>query len=575
MLDGKRWQTCSNGAMHDRHGGFRAAPHRHPRARLDCLAPPRLPPPRAMAHPTRPALHAPRHRRHVSSSLHLHPPHHRSQSIPRRPSHLYRLHDAQQSAYTGSSSTVSVASQGPTSWSLSKITFIPTDVAGMRPRVIDDAHRKYGDVVRTGPRELSINATTAVTAIMGVKSSFWRGPWYVSTAGSRSPHIPRNLHSAVIESNHSARRKIWDAAFSAKALKGYESILVDNMDLMVNQLEARAQRGERVNIDDYCSFYSFDVMSQAGFGGDFGLLQKGQLSPMIQALEDFMQFVQLVGNVPYLIDILGAMPNPIAEFDKYMAKIVSERKARNEAVPDIMSHLLHEVETKGSTDRMDKEATADARLIVVAGSDTSSTTMGIATFFLMENPSILARLRQELLDVFGDDPSLLTDFTRLDDKTCPLLNAVINEALRIYPPVQAGLQRQSRQANVVDVNGTPTVIPANTIVTLPIWSIQRDPRNFAPHPLKFRPDRWLKPEHEERFNKAAFMPFSYGKTSCVGKVLAYMELRLVIANLVRRFDFVPTQAYNAAKFEAGLVDAFVTRRIHKLPVTVQVRTAVA
>jgi len=221
-----------------------------------------------------------------------------------------------------------------------------TDIKGLRPRVMEAAHKKYGDIVRTGPREISINAPSAIASVMGAKSDFWRGPWYVSTAGSRGPHIPRNLHSTVIEADHAARLKIWDAAFSAKALKGYESILIDIMDNMINQLERRSQRQEKVNIDDYCSFYSFDVMAQAGFAGDFALLNQGQLTPMIQALEDFMQFVQLVGNIPYLIDILGALPNPIAEFDKYMTNIVLERKARKIAVPDIMSHLLHEVETE-------------------------------------------------------------------------------------------------------------------------------------------------------------------------------------------------------------------------------------
>lgn len=118
------------------------------------------------------------------------------------------------------------------------------------------------------------------------------------------------------------------------------------------------------------------------------------------------------------------------------------------------------------------------------------------------------------------------------------------------------------------------MIPADTVVTLPIWSIQRDARNFSPEPLKFRPERWLHPDKEVRFNKAAFMPFSFGKTSCVGKALAYMELRLVVANLVRRFDFVPADKYDAQKFQDGLTDAFVIQRKHKLPVNVHIRAHV-
>ncbi|CBQ69653.1 related to Cytochrome P450 [Sporisorium reilianum SRZ2] len=466
---------------------------------------------------------------------------------------------------------------GPTSWALSKFAFLVTDIKGLRSRAVEEAHRKYGDVVRTSPRELSINAVSVIVPIMGAKSTFWRGPWYTASAGSRSPHAPRNLHAVLIESDHAARRKSWEVAFSAKALKSYETILIDVLDTMVDQLEQRARRRETINIDDHCSLYAFDVMGQAGFGAELGLLNHGQLTPMIQALESFMSFVQLVGNLPYLVEILGLLPNPMAEFDKYINQIVAERKARKDPRPDVMGHLLHDVghaSSSGDSKRKDAEAASDARLIVVAGSDTASTTLGIAVFFLIENPPILADLRQELLDVLDDDPSLLTDLSRMDDKTCPLLNAVINESLRLFPPVPTGLQRESPTAAMIDVHGSKVVIPANTVVTLPIWSIQRDDRNFSPEPLQFRPERWLCPEKEDRFNRAAFMPFSFGKTSCVGKALAYMELRLVLANLVRRFDFVPTEKYDAQKFQDGLMDAFVIRRNHKLPVTVHIRDQV-
>ncbi|CDU23467.1 related to Cytochrome P450 [Sporisorium scitamineum] len=458
---------------------------------------------------------------------------------------------------------------GPRLWALSKGAFLTVDVRGVRSRVVEEAHERWGDVVRTGPREVSVRAASAGVAVMGGRSGFWRGPWYVGSAGSRSKDVVRNVHAVMVEADHKARRKVWEVAFSGEALKSYETILVDVLEVMVEQLERRSRRKETVKIDDYCSFYAYDVMSQVGFGADFGLLQQGQLSPMIQALEKFMSYVQVVGNLPYLVEILGLLPNPMAEFDKYMTRIVMERKARKEAKPDVMGHLLHDVGK--SSKRKDAEAASDARLIVVAGSETTSTTLGIAIFFLIENPPILADLRRELLNVFGDDPSLLTDFSQLDDKTCPLLNAVINESLRIFPPVPSGLQRECPSPTLIDVNGDQIVIPANTVVTLPIWSIQRDPRNFSPEPLHFRPQRWLHPENEVRFNKAAFTPFSLGKTSCVGKALAYMELRLVLANLVRRFDFVPADKYDAQKFQDGLVDAFVTQRNHKLPVKIHIR----
>lgn len=72
---------------------------------------------------------------------------------------------------------------GPASWALSEFAFVTIDVKGLRPRVVEAAHKKYGDIVRTGPRKISINAASAIALVMGAKSDFWRGSWYVSTAG--------------------------------------------------------------------------------------------------------------------------------------------------------------------------------------------------------------------------------------------------------------------------------------------------------------------------------------------------------------------------------------------------------
>jgi cytochrome P450 len=110
-------------------------------------------------------------------------------------------------------------------------------------------------------------------------------------------------------------------------------------------------------------------------------------------------------------------------------------------------------------------------------------------------------------------------------KECRFLNAVINESLRLWPPVASGLQRVTpAEGLTLSVAGKQLVVPGDVIVTTPTFLMQRDPRNFAPHPEAFRPERWLAPEHEENFNLKAFNPFSYGPESCIGRHLAFMEV---------------------------------------------------
>lgn len=105
--------------------------------------------------------------------------------------------------------------------------------------------------------------------------------------------------------------------------------------------------------------------------------------------------------------------------------------------------------------------------------------------------------------------------------------------------------------------GPSIVVPANTVVSTHTWSMHRDPRNFH-KPNSFLPDRWLKEPKgkSEVHNAKAWSPFGFGTTGCIGKNLAYMEMRLVLAQFVMRFDFSMEPA-DAQDFRNSIRDQFV------------------
>lgn len=113
-------------------------------------------------------------------------------------------------------------------------------------------------------------------------------------------------------------------------------------------------------------------------------------------------------------------------------------------------------------------------------------------------------------------------------------------------------------------------------------AVHRDPRYFWPRPNDFEPERWLvnpndKNPDEFRLNTTAFMPFSYGKavtvlitpkpqanvhtttgpTSCVGKNLAIVELRMVVAAVVRKFNIAFAPGWNPENWEENIKDHFL------------------
>jgi cytochrome P450 len=112
-----------------------------------------------------------------------------------------------------------------------------------------------------------------------------------------------------------------------------------------------------------------------------------------------------------------------------------------------------------------------------------------------------------------------------------LLDAVIQESLRLWPSLFFVGQRVTPPSGLQIGS---VYIPGSTVVQLQPFVIHRDPRNFV-RPDEFIPERWMT-RPELVLNKEALLPFSTGPYDCVGKRLAYMEMRSVIARVMGEFD---------------------------------------
>lgn len=133
----------------------------------------------------------------------------------------------------------------------------------------------------------------------------------------------------------------------------------------------------------------------------------------------------------------------------------------------------------------------------------------------------------------------------------PYLEGVINEALRLWPPAPNGMQRRTPDEGVV-VDGE--FVPGGTQLSVHTMGIQRDSRWFS-EPDKFMPERWISTERPERdFNHVAraFIPFTVGQYACLGKNLAYQEIRLFLACVMRRFDFGFAPGFDPGAFEKNI-----------------------
>jgi cytochrome P450 len=130
------------------------------------------------------------------------------------------------------------------------------------------------------------------------------------------------------------------------------------------------------------------------------------------------------------------------------------------------------------------------------------------------------------------------------------MDGYINEALRLYPPAPAGVQRRTPpQGTIIDGK----LVPGKTQLSVHPHAIQRDERYFS-KPDEWIPERWVESRRPSSFNHnvRAFLPFTTGQYTCLGKNLAYQEVRLFLAKLVRNFDFKLAPGFEPEFFDRNI-----------------------
>ncbi|PPQ63371.1 hypothetical protein CVT24_005636, partial [Panaeolus cyanescens] len=460
---------------------------------------------------------------------------------------------------------------GPFVCKLTKFHLAFLSLTGGQHRYYRQLHEKYGDVVRTGPNELSLRDASVVTDLLGInglpKSSFWDG---------RIPPGEKPLIAIKDKKEHSRRRRPWNRAFAPSALKGYEEIVTRRALQLRDELSKRVTQS--VDLATWFSYFSYDVMNDLAFGGGSEMMKFGDINKLWHLLEASQKSAIFLSHVPWLGQLVYRIPfcaNQLKAFRVYARGRAMSRRRDGSSSKDIFYHLIDEDGVALQPPTM-HEIISDGALAIVAGSDTVSTAASHAFYFLVSNPTKLQRLQEEI-KTLGDD---LLDCTR--QSQLPYLNAVIQESLRLLPPVLTGSLRSTTGDNGGQMIGK-YYIPAGTTAFMATYSLHRDARCFSPLPDTFLPERWLSEDmrtllEPEIFkasdafvlDQSAFIPFSAGPANCVGKNLGWMELRMLITTLAHKFNFSFDPQYRHTKWCDDVKDFFVTVK-GELPVIMTTR----
>ncbi|ORY18831.1 cytochrome P450 67 [Clohesyomyces aquaticus] len=390
-------------------------------------------------------------------------------------------------------------------------------------------HDKYGDFVRTGQREISILRKSAVPLIYGPNSECLRSTWYGQTGNDPkkcSIHMTRDFN------DHRMRRRAWDRGFSIKALATHEPRIKAKADFFMSQLA-----------------------KSSGKPMDMSAWAIGVEHPAIKGVHSHMAMLGIMSTVPWLLNVLGSIPGAAAgysEFFSFCAEQIREKHKDGEKIPqDIVSWLLKAVKDKEASASPSPAALEDdSRVVIIAGSETTATTLAGGAYYLAKCPEKQKKL-QKLLDQAM--PGGYGQWSCDAVKSVSYLDDFINETLRLKPALLTGGPRET-PAKGMHVD--EVFIPGNTNVLISTHLIQRDPRWWQ-EPEEFIPERFGEKRTEMGTDKAPYLPFSLGMCLRLpGKNVAQMSQRTSLSAIAQNFDVSFAPGEMGEEFDKEVLDAF-------------------
>lgn len=348
-------------------------------------------------------------------------------------------------------------------------------------------------------------------------------------------------------------RSITAPTFSSGKLRGMLPFMTDAARDLIATLKASAVSNSDVDMKSLFGTYTMDVIAYSAFATaptpDF-VHQATQLFtfPFWRKFLDYvvpMWALELVG-----FTVLP--PYPMEFFREITIRAIRHRRATGIERKDFLQLLMQAEAAPGSNlgvnerKLSEEEILAQAVLFFSVGFETSSQLLTYASYCLALNPEAQDKAYQEIREMLDnpdegeeDEEEWNNGMTRRQCERLsklPYLNAVVDEALRLYNPVL----RMERRANRDFVLGnTGITIPKGMIVGIPVWALHHSEKYF-PQPEKFLPERFL-PENKDQIVPSTYLPFGEGPRNCIGSQFALLECRVALAKILVEFRLIPSK----------------------------------
>ncbi|KAJ3522120.1 hypothetical protein NM208_g12994 [Fusarium decemcellulare] len=416
-----------------------------------------------------------------------------------------------------------------------------------------EQHRRYGPLVEISPGYMSCDSTTAVKTVYG--SHKWRKSRFYSDFADFNG--VSSLFSETKPERAQILRRAFLPAFSRANLVAMAPKIFSHINKFLVKLDEFEKAKKPMEVYRWTRYLTFEVVTDVGFGGEYDMISSGELNhPFVRDFDESVTWGVVKSVIPWadkvpdwlmgekLTDWRAAADRTLKHAQGGLAQWRHHRlTGKDSNRVDILQRLIQHGEKYPDEKLTEQELETEIMEIMLAGGDTTATTVTYGLYELAKNSQVQEQLRAALRDQIPDPADMTLE--RLE--AVPYLDWTVKEMLRTHPTLPSLLER------VVPAEGAQIAgyhVPGGSIIGMSAWSMNKSPDVF-PDPLAFRPERFvyllllfLTCGQQHRSNRwenstpemtANMLSFSTGPRSCVGQNLAITQTRIHIGTILRNF----------------------------------------
>eukprot|EP01132_Coremiostelium_polycephalum_P002180 gene2180-2683_t len=334
------------------------------------------------------------------------------------------------------------------------------------------------------------------------------------------------------------QRSIISPPFSSVNIKPMFSVIEMTTDRLIKELVSN--NSDSIDIHNYMTRLTFDIIGELSMGYDFGSIQGSNLSNHFNfILDEMMRPIRRLSSwIPLPQD--RKLNIVISDLFNIIQKGINSRRNHIKGIDgtenDYKANFLLDHLLENHSNLTDDEIIGNIFTFLLAGHETSANLLTFIFYFLSIHQNIQEDLYKHVIH---------TSESSLDNIT--LLDAVINETLRLFPPAPM-IGRNSINGDTLPGN---IKIPKDTLILISVYAIQRNPEIYE-NPNEFNPYRWINTDLTLN-TSSNFFPFSMGNRICIGQKFSISEAKIIISKLLKNFKLTfdetsgyPFQVYQRA-----------------------------